>query len=228
MGQRGVGVGLLDGRGVALSRNGRPGRIPDHALETIGGGNADMNIKPIETQYKGYRFRSRLEARWAVFFDALGIEWQYEPEGYDLGEAGWYLPDFWLPSFNGGMFAEVKPETGDFTKAAKFCALTHQSIWLCDGTPSARAYDYLSWETWTIDEDSGQRGSGVVWHTGVPNWDSAYGDNRMYGSPGFDGEIPWDVSTSNSMSDSFLWEAIKAARSARFEHGETPSTGRRL
>lgn len=25
----------------------------------------------IETEYKGYRFRSRLEARWAVFFDTL-------------------------------------------------------------------------------------------------------------------------------------------------------------
>ena len=30
-------------------------------------------IKAIETYYKGYRFRSRLEARWAVFFDAAGI-----------------------------------------------------------------------------------------------------------------------------------------------------------
>ena len=28
-------------------------------------------IKAIETVYNGYRFRSRLEARWAVFFDAL-------------------------------------------------------------------------------------------------------------------------------------------------------------
>ena len=37
-------------------------------------------VKPIETVYKGYRFRSRLEARWAVFFDALDIEWYYEPE----------------------------------------------------------------------------------------------------------------------------------------------------
>lgn len=53
-----------------------------------------MTIKAIETTYKGYRFRSRLEARWAVFFDALGVRWEYEPEGYDLGEAGWYLPDF--------------------------------------------------------------------------------------------------------------------------------------
>ena len=63
-------------------------------------------MKAIETFYKGYRFRSRLEARWAVFFDALGIKWEYEPEGYDLGEAGWYLPDFWLPEYSA--FIEVK------------------------------------------------------------------------------------------------------------------------
>ncbi len=39
-------------------------------------------MRPIETKYKGCRFRSRLEARWAVFFDALGIKWRYEPEGF--------------------------------------------------------------------------------------------------------------------------------------------------
>ncbi len=53
-----------------------------------------MEIKPIETIYNGYHFRSRLEARWAVFFDALGIEWEYEPEGFDLGGGVYYLPDF--------------------------------------------------------------------------------------------------------------------------------------
>jgi hypothetical protein len=68
-----------------------------------------MDIKAIETIYKGYRFRSRLEARWAVFFDALGIEWVYEPEGYDLGEAGWYLPDFWFDfGTEGEWWIEVK------------------------------------------------------------------------------------------------------------------------
>ena len=44
-----------------------------------------MNIKPIETVYNGYRFRSRLEARWAVFFRAVGIEeytWQWPSELY--------------------------------------------------------------------------------------------------------------------------------------------------
>lgn len=52
-----------------------------------------MTIKAIETRYAGCRFRSRLEARWAVFFDTAGLEWQYEPEGFDL-PSGWYLPDF--------------------------------------------------------------------------------------------------------------------------------------
>lgn len=53
-------------------------------------------MKPIETEYKGYRFRSRLEARWAVFFDACGVKWEYEPEGFDLGDGLYYLPDFLL------------------------------------------------------------------------------------------------------------------------------------
>lgn len=53
-----------------------------------------MEIKPIETDYNGYRFRSRLEARWAVFFDALHVPYEYEPEGFDLGNGLYYLPDF--------------------------------------------------------------------------------------------------------------------------------------
>lgn len=51
-------------------------------------------LKPIETEYKGYKFRSRLEARWAVFFDAIGVKWQYEVEGFSLSDGRYYLPDF--------------------------------------------------------------------------------------------------------------------------------------
>lgn len=65
-----------------------------------------MNLKPIETIYKGYRFRSRLEARWAVFFEEHGTEWQYETQGFEL-PSGRYLPDFYLPYWN--MFVEIKP-----------------------------------------------------------------------------------------------------------------------
>lgn len=63
-------------------------------------------LRAIQTEYKGYRFRSRLEARWAVFFDTLGVKWEYEPEGYDLGNGVYYLPDFLLHdvTVNHGLF----------------------------------------------------------------------------------------------------------------------------
>lgn len=64
------------------------------------------DIKAIETHYNGYRFRSRLEARWAVFFDAAGIPYEYEPEGYVLSDGTCYLPDFYLPSLH--MYLEIK------------------------------------------------------------------------------------------------------------------------
>jgi hypothetical protein len=70
-----------------------------------------MNIKSIETQYKGYRFRSRLEARWAVFFDALGLKWEYEKEGFEFDDGTRYLPDFWLPQL--GVWVEIKGEKPD-------------------------------------------------------------------------------------------------------------------
>lgn len=56
-----------------------------------------MNVKPIQTIYNGYRFRSRAEARWAVFFDTCKIKYMYEPEGLVLSDGTRYLPDFYLP-----------------------------------------------------------------------------------------------------------------------------------
>lgn len=63
-------------------------------------------MKAIETSYKGCRFRSRLEARWAVFFDSLMLPWEYEKEGFPLSNGSSYLPDFWLPQMD--CFFEVK------------------------------------------------------------------------------------------------------------------------
>ena len=66
------------------------------------------DIKPIETFYNGYRFRSRLEAKWAVFFDALDVEYEYEPEGFSFPPHNInYLPDFYLPRHNA--YIEIKP-----------------------------------------------------------------------------------------------------------------------
>lgn len=60
-------------------------------------------MKAIPTTYNGQRFRSRLEARWAAFFDLAEVSWVYEP--VDL--AGW-APDFLL-NLSVPVYAEVKP-----------------------------------------------------------------------------------------------------------------------
>lgn len=82
--------------------------------------------------------RSRLEARWATFFDQLGIEYSYESQGYDLGDRGWYLPDFWL--WEHEAFVEIKPR-GKFVFDEKCQAIA-------DG-----GYDivYVSGEPWPGD-----------------------------------------------------------------------------
>jgi hypothetical protein len=78
-------------------------------------------MEPVETHYFGYKFRSRLEARWAVFFNCLGLKWEYEPECYKTS-AGLYLPDFRVFNRYGQItFYEVKPET--VTKCEKLQAL---------------------------------------------------------------------------------------------------------
>lgn len=67
-------------------------------------------MRSIPTLYKGVRFRSRLEARWALFFDEMGLTWQHEPAlfaGFPDGSR--YLPDFFIPEWN--LFVEVKPQT---------------------------------------------------------------------------------------------------------------------
>jgi hypothetical protein len=54
------------------------------------------HLTAIETKYAGHRFRSRTEARWAVFFNELGLVHEYELEGFKLSNGEAYLPDFGL------------------------------------------------------------------------------------------------------------------------------------
>ena len=58
----------------------------------------------IPTNFQGIRFRSRLEATWARFFDSLGWKWEYEPVDFN----GW-IPDFGLYGKNQKIYVEVKP-----------------------------------------------------------------------------------------------------------------------
>lgn len=53
-------------------------------------------MKEIQPIYRGNKFRNLLCARWAVFFDSLGIDWQYESAIFDH-PLGLFSPDFMLP-----------------------------------------------------------------------------------------------------------------------------------
>lgn len=118
-------------------------------------GEPSHSIQPIQTEYSGVTFRSRLEARWALYFDLVGIKWQYEKEGYQL-DSGWYVPDFWLPDLE--IWAEVKPSALTIEESAKAMDLTivtrNPSVCLI-GPPSPIAYPIN--ESFSATLTAGQR-----------------------------------------------------------------------
>lgn len=81
----------------------------------------EKSIKAIETKYKGFRFRSRLEARWAIFFDMIGLKYEYEVEGFDMNGVR-YLPDFYIPSLDRWFEIKAKPlNEYEMRKCEEFC-----------------------------------------------------------------------------------------------------------
>lgn len=185
-----------------------------------------QSIQAIETHYNGYRFRSRLEARWAVFFDAVNEPYSYEIEGIE-GNGLRYLPDFWLPRW--GNFIEVKGHM-DIQDGRKLVMLVNQTgtdhlvvkdigdIMFSIGPNGPRAkrwaecplchglaiIDYCDCEGCTTD---------VFWYLdcAICSTNKRIKVKRKAGDP--------------SQSKKLL-SAYTAARSARFEHGETPKVKR--
>jgi hypothetical protein len=117
----------------------------------------NRTIEAIPTTYKGVQFRSRLEARWAVFFDFVGIKWQYEPRVLDVSWDSVYIPDFWLPhpiedfaAEGWGFWMEVKPtvelaEGLSLTKLMDVCKSTKHNGLVFIGRPLPGEY-----EVWKI------------------------------------------------------------------------------
>lgn len=178
-----------------------------------------MSIPPIETRYKGYRFRSRLEARWAVFFDTAGIAWEYEKDGYNI-DGRPYLPDFYLPEH--AAFFEVKgSQEYDEALLQGLADLTGRQVILAAGN---------------IPDGGGQdgRGNWAGFRTFLPGGDSdddfavVWGDNDTFLSCDGCGRVRLMNSVYASLKGgccegdrlTTLGHAFEAARSARFEHGE--------
>lgn len=108
-------------------------------------------MKVIETLYHGHLFRSRLEARYAVFLNTLGEQWLYEDQGFDL-DGDKYLPDFWLPVRQ--TFLEVKgkyPNKREIRVARKLQFFTGHDVLICYGLPQENEYILFS----QSDEDGG-------------------------------------------------------------------------
>lgn len=178
-----------------------------------------MAIKAIETVYNGYRFRSRLEARWAVFFDTLGVRYEYEAQGFDLADGRyWYLPDFWLPQQE--CWVEIKPElpTDDETRA-KIRHLVHGS---------GKELFIFTGDVWVP-----QIGQESAWVIRPDGWDLAHWWCECYkcGRLGikFEGRadrLPCGCGRPGDRGHNYdsprLVAAYTAARQSRFEHGETP------
>lgn len=95
------------------------------------------------TEYNGYFFRSRMEARWAVFFDTLNIKYHYEYMDFILSNKVRYLPDFYLPELNA--YAEVKHEftKESIEKCKDLCNITKLDVFLLEGVPDFRYYEYF-------------------------------------------------------------------------------------
>jgi len=188
-------------------------------------------LKAIPTRYKGYHFRSRLEARWAVFFDALDIQYMYESEGYELRDGTKYLPDFYLPELSGGLHVEVKPtiEPFQFRKAMRFSEQNLSSILLLVGEPAARSYVIYGGDELPCvvsgTECFFEAWSAHFYSKYLPG--GSHGDeNRLYlgNSDTYDRLKGRFADNSEFIYDSRVRLAIQQSRSARFEFGQSGAT----
>lgn len=209
--------------------------------------NDQQNLKAIETRYAGCLFRSRLEARWAVFLDHFGIAWQYEAQGYECQPrcrlSGttpfWYLPDFWLPDL--GLFAEVKGQlTGQEVRrlldAAAYLSSPQggcgggSDLVVLGSLPRPDAGFFQNTVPVLLHMHKGDLNA-VPW-IGQSSGGSCYGDtladDENARAPGWDARrviglllSGWQVSAA----DHVFRDAYQAARSARFEHGQSGAPG---
>jgi hypothetical protein len=198
---------------------------------------------PIQTRYKGCYFRSRLEARWAVYLDSVGLKWEYEKQGFNLQDStGWlpkkypgkscYLPDFWLNDVN--MWAEVKPEAFSDLELARARLLTNNTnhpVILLVGLPACQPYDFFQPELygcggcrslgpgpdgWDMDKPTKTSLCNCLlsMFKGYPTY-----QHRLFTHIADDDLEDW-VFDKKAGVFSDVAVGVEAALSARFEHGE--------
>ncbi len=89
----------------------------------------NYTIQAIPTAYKSIQYKSRLEARTAIFFNYLGLNFEYEPKFFEIEKDFWYVPDFYLRDLE--LWVEIKgPGLYEeaYLKAKGLCKLTGQFV----------------------------------------------------------------------------------------------------
>ena len=167
-----------------------------------------MSITPLQTSYKGYHFRSRTEARWAVFLDAMSIPWSYEPDGFQLTH-GRYLPDFWIstPHFGdgAGYWLEIKGAKPD-----RYALNALRELCMRTGHHGVMVWGEIG-KTYPIE---------VHYDGRPPTKNKSFSPEESL----FWSVIRWVQHPASRRFDRVFDRAIVAARSARFEHGESGAT----
>lgn len=110
------------------------------------------NVEAIETEVGGITYRSRTEARWAIFFETLGIDVEYESRHIRLSNGVWYLPDFYIPAFRAWFEVKAGNDAIVTDEAAKARLLSADQrgrrVWLAIGPPSSDVPNILTLEQW--------------------------------------------------------------------------------
>jgi len=185
-------------------------------------------MQAIETVYNGYRFRSRLEARWAVVFDEAGLDYEYEKQGFELG-GRYYLPDFHLPE--PGWWIEVKgpsPNHDQRRLARLLMQETGCDSFIFHGTPNApplsdylgQKLEYDDFKVWAFpavgEEQHNVDGQWVInYLSGLLAW-LRMGIKVVPDSE----EQRIDALMMESELRAQFFFALDAGRKARFEHGQ--------
>lgn len=181
-------------------------------------------MRVIETEYRGCRFRSRAEARWAVFLDTLLIPWTYELEGFDL-DGTCYLPDFWVQGWDAWLEVKgPKPSPAAADKCRRLAEASGKRVLLVSGEPwldgEQPLYDVM---LFTHPEDARHRSSGWTFGEGRRNAREIWLVSDEYGAFTLNG-VPHERDDAYPLAGDFAYqvvEALRAARGARFEHGES-------
>lgn len=163
----------------------------------------------IPTKYRGRFYRSRLEARWAVFFDVLNLKFEYELEGVELADGTRYLPDFYLPQVK--WWVEIKPTVSAFGKQQKpylFTKYTAQPILMLHGSPAFTSYSGLQ----LVDGEA----EPLEFSLDIHAFDRAFREGYLWADPNYQAMASRPDEPEECFSLRYR-AAVEAAGMARFE-----------